>query len=144
MPNFVEVNPDKLEQLIKPWGLAVATLRQRKHDIDTFREYLKATGNETLEELIESGDLEKIDQLMANYFMKSTVINKDGENNLPKKNTIDGYRRNLKLEIHKLSKGTLDMYNDIQFPLFTVRFLPISSSIHFNQQTKLRDQNKNK
>jgi hypothetical protein len=85
MPNFVEVNPDKLEQLIKNGGLAVATLRQRKLCIDTFREYLKATGNETLEELIESGDSKKIDQLMANYFMKLSVINKDGENDLPKK-----------------------------------------------------------
>jgi hypothetical protein len=123
MPTFVEVNPDKLDQLIQNGGLAKDTLRRRELCVVSFREFVTAS-DETLEGLIERADLEKLDRLVANYFMTFRVKNKDGVIDLPKKNTIDGHKSHLKCEVLKLSKGILDMYNNNQFPLFTVRFLP--------------------
>jgi hypothetical protein len=124
MPTFVEVDNDKLDQLIQNGGLAKGTLRRRELCVDSFREFVTAS-DETLEGLIERADLKKLDRFVANFFMTFRVKNKDsGEIDLPKKNTIDGQKSHLKCEVLKLSKGRMDMYNNNQFPLFTVRFLP--------------------
>ena len=123
MPNHsAEVDDAFTEKLIQGGGLKEKTLYRRKKVAEDFSKYVADTSSSTFQELI-AGEKTNLEKTIIKYFQTMTVGQKQEDGSviqiMPKRNTLDFIKSNLKLVILAESEQKIDITNSVQFPKFS-------------------------
>ena len=119
MPGHGEIDDQEIQDLVQNGGLKSDTLQKRKKVGADFTKFVDETLSTTVKELLA---LERsvLEQAIIKYFGTLTVSQRKEDGSMvqvvPKRNTLDGYRSNLKQFI--LIKS--DMQIDITGNMFTL------------------------
>ena len=139
---FVKNAAAAVRNLMDHGGKAKSTKARRRLITAKLNEYIEASYNITLAEMIktanESGNVNHLEAGIMGFFcdVKMDDPENPGETMPPKRNTIDGYRSHIKQHILEETKGRIDISNRQTFPEFHVRpqeFVSIAQSVlYFN------------
>ena len=126
MPKHTEVDSVHIEDLKSSGGLKEKTLKARKKVADEFDAYALSSLDLSLEDLIyeaENGDVSKLQTTLMQFFgtMRVTSKKPDGSSVdvVPKRNTIDAIKSNLKVHILEKTKNKIDITSGGLFPEFS-------------------------
>jgi hypothetical protein len=116
---IIPEDPEDFENLKLNGGLAKETLKKRASIVAKFKEFLQIFKLGTFEDLLKNEDYVDLDNNLAK-FIQHIHVGKEGLELLPKKNTLDSYKSNLKAWILAESNNKADITNKVQFPVITV------------------------
>jgi hypothetical protein len=116
---FLAPNPEEFEELKANGGLMKDTLKKRAAVWAKFLEFCDIFKFGSFEEILEKGS--DLDSIVAKFFQHAHV-GKEGQEILPKKNTLEGIKSNLKAKILSLSGNKADITDKVNFPVTQVSF----------------------
>ena len=120
MPKFDEIDLSEIDDLKENGGHAENTKKKRKSIVGVFTNFLKDKNYPALEDLIlDENDTMKLEEIIMIFF-SSIKVEKNGESLIPKKNTTDGYKSNIKSHILDLTEGKIDISCPRKFKNFQV------------------------
>jgi hypothetical protein len=113
MPTYRTEEEGEIDLLRANGGLAQASLYKRKNTEDNFVKFLSQSipGHSFDDLILDTGELEN--QLIK-FMALLEVTQKDKTQDLPKKNTLESIKSNLKSIILAKSKGTIDISNKVR------------------------------
>lgn len=122
MPKHTEeVDYEHALKLMEGGGLKDKSLKLRKKIAQDFDSYAQANFSLTCAEIV-SGDVKQLEKALIGFFETLRVSQRQEDGSMvdviPKRNTIDSYKSNLKQHILDLTESQLDI-TSARFPLFS-------------------------
>jgi hypothetical protein len=122
---IIPEDPEDFDNLKLNGGLAKETLKKRASIVAKFKQFLQIFNLGNLEDLLKNEDYVDLDNNVAK-FIQHVHVGKEGQEILPKKNTLDGWKSHLKAWILAESNNKADITNKVQFPVVQVSLRLIS------------------